>query len=390
MEDFIDYFLVNVVLPVFRVAGVTSLILLGLAVVLGFLMLAHVALTLPMRRAERARMFLDLLESTLKQGRPVEETLISLGHCRDLSMGVRFHLLTAWLETGLSLEQALTRVPHFLPPQVTAMLRAGRQMGDLLKVLPASRKLLSDATSQTRGAMNYLLVVTFVITPTGFSVFGLLSIFVIPKFMEVFAGMGIKSGGALMFFLARNMETIVLIQCFFLLALWLAVFLYVGGPRVVGWFPILERWQYHLPWRRRRMQRDFSHLLALLLDGGIPEAEALTLAAESSANSVFRRRGTRALAALRQGVSLPEALQAMDDSGEFRWRLRNAAATHGGFMRALAGWHESLDARAFQLEQAATHAITTALVIWSGLFVGSITVAVFMIFTSLINSAVLW
>jgi len=390
MDDFINNLLLNVVLPAFRVAGIAALLLLSLAIVLGLLMLAHVAMTLPMRRAERARMFLDLLESTLKQGRPVEETLISLGQTRDLSLGVRFHLLTAWLETGLSLEAALARVPHFLPPQVTAMLRAGRQLGDLLKVLPATRKLLNDATSQTRGAMNYLLVVTFVITPTGFSVFGLLSIFVIPKFMEVFAGMGIKAGTGFFIFLAGNMQTIILIQLLFLLALWLAVFVYIGGPRVISWFPILERWQFHLPWRRRRMQRDFSHLLALLLDGGVPEAEALTLAAESSANSVFRRRGARALAALRQGVSLPEAVQAMDDSGEFRWRLRNAAATHGGFMPALAGWHESLDARAFQLEQAATHAITTALVIWSGLFVGSITVAVFLVFTSLINSAVLW
>ena len=270
------------------------------------------------------------------------------------------------------------------------MLRAGRQMGDLIKVLPASRKILSDAISQTRGAVNYLLLFTFILSPFGLWVYWLLNVFVIPKFMEVFAGMGIKTGTGLIVFLARNMPAILLLQCVILLALWLVVFLFVGGPRVVGWFPILERWQYHLPWRRRRMQRNFSHILALLLDGGIPEAEALKLAAECSANSVFRRRADVALAALRQGVSLPEAAQAMDDSGEFRWRLRNAAATHGGFLRALAGWHEALDARAFQLEQAATHTVTTALVIWSGLFVGSITVAVFMVFTSLINSAVLW
>jgi len=389
MVDISDILIVILVI-ICRVASVTALIFLMLALLFGFLLLAHFTLTLPMRRAERARMFLDLLESTLKQGRPVEETLISLGQSRDLSMGVRFHLLTAWLETGLSLEEALARVPHFLPPQVTAMLRAGRQMGDLLKVLAASRKILSDAISQTRGAVNYLLLFTFILSPFGLWVYWLLNVFVIPKFMEVFAGMGIKTGTGLIVFLARNMPAILLLQCVILLALWLVVFLFVGGPRVVGWFPILERWQYHLPWRRRRMQRNFSHILALLLDGGIPEAEALKLAAECSANSVFRRRADVALAALRQGVSLPEAAQAMDDSGEFRWRLRNAAATHGGFLRALAGWHEALDARAFQLEQAATHTVTTALVIWSGLFVGSITVAVFMVFTSLINSAVLW
>ena len=54
-----------------------------------------------MRRAERARLFLDLVEDAIKQGQPVEETLISVSQSRDLSMGARFHLLAAWLEQNL-------------------------------------------------------------------------------------------------------------------------------------------------------------------------------------------------------------------------------------------------------------------------------------------------
>ena len=379
-----------VILLVFKVVGIAGLIGLGVAFVGEILYLIHFVLTLPMRRAERARLFLDLLESIARQGQPLEETLISLARSRDESMGPGFFLVTAWLETGLGLEAALAKVPHFLPPAVSAILRAGRQLGSLARVLPAARQVLNDATSHTRGALNYLLIMTFVITPTGFSVFGLLMVFVVPKFMDVFAGMGIKSGGGLMFFLAGHLHLIILVQLTFLLALWLAVLLYIGGPRVNTWFPMLDRLNYCLPWARRRMQRNFSHLLAVLLDAGTPEPEALTLAAACSANAVFRRRSERALAALTQGACLPEAVGTIDDAGEFRWRLRNAAAARGGFLRALAGWHESLDARAFQQEQAAAHVITTGLVLWSGLFVGSITIAVFMIFTSLINTAVLW
>jgi len=392
MEDFFSNlgdWVLAWVFPILRVVAVVALALLQLAIAGGLLWLTHFCLTLPMRRAERARMFLDLIESTLKQGRPLEETLISLAQSRDLSMGVKFHVLAAWLETGLRLEAALDRVPRFLPPQVTAMLRAGRQLGDLTKVLPASRKIVSDATSQTRGAVNYLLLFTFIISPVGLWVYWMLNVFVMPKFKEVFAGMGIAIG-PLMVFVFQNITAIILLQAAVLLAVWFMVFLFVGGPRITGWFPGLEHWHYRLPWRRRRMQRNFSHILALLLDGGVPEAEAVKLAATCSANTVFRHRADRAVSALGQGMSLPEAVQAMDDSGEFRWRLRNAAASHGGFLRALAGWHESLDARAFQLEQAATHTLTTALVIWSGLFVALITVSVFMVFTSLINAAVLW
>ena len=138
------------------------------------------------------------------------------------------------------------------------------------------------------------------------------------------------------------------------------------------------------------MQRDFSTVLAILLDGGAPEPEAVRLAADCSANSVFRHQADRAVNALAHGASLPDAVHLMDHAGELRWRLRNAVAAPGGFLRALQGWNESLDARAFQQEQAAAHGITTALVLWNGLFVGLITVAVFMFLVSIINEGALW
>jgi hypothetical protein len=60
-----------------------------------------------MRRAERARLFLDLLDTTIQQGRPLEETLISASQSGDPSLGVRFHLLAAWLERNLRLRACL-------------------------------------------------------------------------------------------------------------------------------------------------------------------------------------------------------------------------------------------------------------------------------------------
>jgi hypothetical protein len=44
--------------------------------------LAYYLLSLPLRRQERARLFLDLLESALHQGRPVEQTLVDMANRR--------------------------------------------------------------------------------------------------------------------------------------------------------------------------------------------------------------------------------------------------------------------------------------------------------------------
>jgi type II secretory pathway component PulF len=175
-----------------------------------------------------------------------------------------------------------------------------------------------------------------------------------------------------------------------LISLWVAAIIFLGGPRVVSWCPVLEQVHYRLPWRRKRMQRDFSSMLAILLDSGVSEPEAVTLAGDCAANSVFRQRAARAVAGLKQGLKLPQAVQAMDDSGEFAWRLTNAAHGGAGFFQALAGWHESLDAKAFQQEQAASHGITTALVFWSGLFVGAVVITVFSFLISITNEGNLW
>jgi hypothetical protein len=76
-------------------------------------------------------------------------------------------------------------------------------------------------------------------------------------------------------------------------------------------------------------------------------------------------------------------LRRFDKAGEFAWRLSNAAAQEGGFLPALAGWMEALDAKAFQQEQTASQIITTSLVLCNGLVVGLIATGIFAVLISL-------
>src|SRR6266571_1180926 len=100
----------------------------------GAIYLIYFLLTLPMRRNERARLFLDLLELGLKEGRTPEAAIGGAAASRDRSLGARFHLLAADLESGMRLSRALEQVPRLLPPQIRAMLKTGERIGDLAKV----------------------------------------------------------------------------------------------------------------------------------------------------------------------------------------------------------------------------------------------------------------
>jgi type II secretory pathway component PulF len=371
-------------------------LLLGVLPICGMSYAIYWLLTLPLRRNERARMFLDLLELGLREGRTPEAAVAGAAASRDRSLGVRFHLLGAHIEGGLRLSQALEQVPRLLPPQVCAMLKTGERIGDIRKVLPACRLLLRDSVSHVRSALNYLILLAFAVTPAMVVAPILIRVMVLPKFKEVFSGM--LEGQQLpaftrLVFAGNGISTAI--QFVIVGIIWLATLAYVGGPRLHGWlnraFPGAQDWMaFRLPWRRKRLQRDFSAMLAVLLDADVPEAEAVSLAAQSTANLAIIRRAQRVRALMQEGVKLPEALRVLDNSKELQWRLSNALRRGAGFVRALTGWHEALDARAFQLEQAAAQITTTVLVLINGLIVASVMIAVFLVIIQLVNQTSIW
>lgn len=374
---------------VIRLMAAFALIGIWVLVLGGGLWLLHFLLSLPMRRAERARAILDLIETALQRGEPVEQTLIAIAHSRDPSLGVRFHLFVAWLEKGLRLDEAFAKVPRLLPPQVIAMLKAGARVGDLQKILPACRQLLNDSVSETRSALNYLVIITFVVSPATITVFMLMAVVVFPKFNEVGYGLGVGHSDSIHWLMA-NRSLLVGTQVVLQLIMWFGALCYVAGPRFRNFLPGYDFVSWHLPWRRKRMQRDFSILLATLLDAQMSEPEAVMLAASCTANRIFAERATRVVAALKQGQSLTRAMESLDDGGEFRWRLTNAVHSKNGFLTALAGWHDALNAKAFQQQQACAHIISTAFVLLNGVFVAVVVISVFTFLISIINTGCLW
>ena len=345
--------------------------------------------SLPLRRRERARLFLDLLEMGLEDGKTPERAIVEAGRSEDRVLARRFQFLAELLGGGMSLPQALQLVPRLLPPSVSAMLAVGVELGDVRRVLPACRQTLRDALSQTRGALNYLAILAFVILPVVPVLSMMMSVFVVPKFEMLARDMGGTLPPFSQMFFATN-HRFAWLQIVVMLGFQFIMFCYIAGPRVRPRLLLFDRVLWLLPWRRKRMQRDFATMLALLLDAGVPEQRAVQLAAESADNQLFQKRAQRVTEQISSGVKLTEAVRALDDSGEFHWRLTNAQHGPQGFIVALRGWFESLDAKAFQQEQAAAQVLTTALVLWNGLVIGVFVIGMFNVLTNIIEEAVLW
>ena len=379
----------TVLLPV----AIAWWLMVGLAVPVGVSYGLYYLVSLPMRRQERARLFLDLLERELLRGRSAEHAVVAIAESRDRSIGIRFYLLAAHVENGLRLTEALRKTPALLSPAIAAILSVGDQIGEIRKVLPACRKSLADGASQIWSGMNYLVILLLCFLPASAVILQVLNIFVFPKFNAIAADFGAPTQSSSLVLRFAPWLSALLGGAYLLILA--AAISYVSGPRLwnrleAGLFPFSALFRRLFPWRQKRMLRDFSATLAVLLDAGVPEETAVSHAADATANGRYLRRAREVIAELRAGVKLTEALRHMDDSGEFRWRVRQAAHSGASFLQTLTGWHESLDARAFEQEQAAAQLITTSLVLVNGLAVGAVGVAVFGAITAIVQEAGLW
>jgi type II secretory pathway component PulF len=340
----------------------------------------YYGISLPLRRQARALSVLDLLEAGLRDGRAPERCLVEAAGSRDSSLDTSFQLATAHMEMGMSLVEGLRQAPNLLPLPVLGMLQTGQEIGDLPRVLPACRKLLTDGSSKVRNAINYQVVLMFLLNPVFYFIMVLMPLKVLPVFREIAMGFGMRQPVSGML---SSIPLVVGVAELLLLVVMLGGFLgHLSGTRLRLWvntgiFPVTDLVAWWLPWQRQRILRNFSLSLSLLLDAGVPEERAVRMAAKSTGNLIFMGRADKACARLAGGESLLEAVAGLDDRGELRWRLANAAHGPRQFTRALNGWHELLDARAFRLEQTTGQLLSTGLALVNGVLVAMIAFSIF-------------
>jgi type II secretory pathway component PulF len=354
----------------------------------------YLCLTAPARRSQRTRLFLDLIETGLRTGQSPERTITAISETQDRSVTAFFHLLAAHIEEGARLEHALTMTPRFLPRSIAEVVKIGARENTLEQLLPAARAMLTDVNSRMRGALNYAIVFAVVVLPGMFLFLPILSIFVWPKLKNVLVDME-ATPPAFTIAVFENYTVATAIQFLFVGFVAAITLVYVFGPRAQSWMrhvfgSLPDRFGLWLPWRRYRVHRDFTAVLAILLDAGLKEVDAVRLASQATGNDVFQVRARHVIEKLHAGARLPEALKEIEKSEEFQWRWANALRTGKDFFSALRGWHESLETRAFQQEQAAAHVITSSIVLINGVLVAMVASAVFLIFVSLIDEAALW
>jgi type IV pilus assembly protein PilC len=290
--------------------------------------------------------------------------------------------LSETIEGGSTFSEALAQHPKVFNRLYVNMVRAGEAGGALEIALRRLAEFMEKALkikNKIKSAMFYPVAVLFV----AIAVIVLMTVYVIPKFKEVFAGL--TNGAPLPAFTelvlsisdaVRHNGLMVLI----VLATLVSMFL-VGVRTRLGRFAF-DQFKLKMPLlgpviRKSAISR-FSRTLGTLLSSGVPVLQSLQLVRETTGNVVVGRLVTRIHDGVKEGENMTVPLRAstvfppmvvgMVDVGE------QTGALPDMLMKIADGCDDEVD----NAVSAMTSLLEPILIVFLAVVVGSIVIAMFL------------
>ncbi|MBX9788728.1 MAG: type II secretion system F family protein [Pirellulales bacterium] len=282
----------------------------------------------------RREAYLGLLASAIERGVPLEPMLASVSQGRAARFGTKSQRLAALLQSGVSLPDALLRVPGLVPSGAVLAARCGQAAGDL----PAALRDAADERSRRAelwgpfaGRLTVLGWTVFV----GMVITSLWSRFIFPKLQVILEdfeiGLDWQSGPFGVVQRVADVSSLFLpIMPWIVLAMLYGLAVYIGiFPNVIPLGPLRRGWE----------TGPLLRNLALFADAGKPFGSALDLLANEHPSLWMRRRLAKAARLADAGEPLSVALRsarllnrtnaalvrAAEQAGNLGWGLRTVA-----------------------------------------------------------------
>lgn len=266
----------------------------------------------------------DEIAALTRAGLPLERGLREVG--RDVGGGLSAAMtsLAARMDRGASLAEAMAAEGEKFPPVYRAVVEAGLRAGRLPIALESLASFVRNYAA-ARSAIGLALWYPLVVLALAYSLFLLMVLFVVPRFLLMFESLRVRIPWSLRL-LASLEETAVywafsLPLVLILLAIWWA---WTGRASSLrpGRSSSLLAW---FPWMRSMVVQfeyaNFAQLLAILVEHQVPYPEAIALAAEASGDPGLSKAGRAVAAAVERGDPRSAEQDARAIPALLRWLL---------------------------------------------------------------------
>ncbi|MGA2029913.1 MAG: type II secretion system F family protein [Verrucomicrobiota bacterium] len=292
------------------------------------------------------------------------------------------------IEGGSTFSEALAQHPKVFNRLFVNMVKAG-ELGGVLEVVLKRLAEFNEKAQKIKGKVKAAMFYPTAVLIVAVGILTLLMVFVIPRFKDVFAGMGVKMPAFTLFVLGvsdaiRN-HALVTLGC---LAVFIVLFLLFiktkFGRRIWDKFklkmPVLG------PVISKVAIARFTRTLGTLVSSGVPILQALTIVKETAGNVII----SNAISGVHESVKEGETITApLEGSGVFPpmvVSMVDVGEQTGALPEMLLKISDNYDEEVDNSVAAMTSLLEPIMIVFLAVIVGSIVIAMFLPLIAMIQN----
>jgi type IV pilus assembly protein PilC len=296
--------------------------------------------------------------------------------------------LSQSIEGGSTFSEALAQHPKVFNRLFVNMVKAG-EMGGVLEIVLRRLAEFMEKAQKIKGKVVAAMFYPAAVVTVAVGIMAILLVFVIPKFREIFDGIGIPLPAFTEFVLAVSdtvsnhfVMTVIAVVAFFVL---LKALLYTKFGR-----KLFDRLKLNMPVLGPVISKvaisRFTRTLGTLVSSGVPILQSLTIVKETSGNVIVGEAVGAIHESVKEGESITAPLEASKVFPPMVVSMVDVGEQTGALPEMLMKIADNYDEEVDNAVAAMTSLLEPIMIVFLAVIVGSIVIALFMPLISLMDS----
>jgi len=292
------------------------------------------------------------------------------------------------IEGGSTFSEALAQHPKVFNRLFVNMIKAG-ELGGVLEVVLKRLAEFSEKAQKIRGKVKAALFYPVAVLIVAVGILTLLMVMVVPKFKEVFSGMGVKMPSFTLFVLACS-DAIRLHFLTTLMLVTVVVVLFLIAIRTKIGRHIWDKVKLKMPVLGPVISRvaiaRFTRTLGTLVSSGVPILQALTIVRETSGNVIISNAISGVHESVKEGETITAPLEASGVFPPMVVSMVDVGEQTGALPEMLLKISDNYDEEVDNAVASMTSLLEPIMIIFLAVVVGSIVIAMFLPLIAMITN----
>lgn len=295
--------------------------------------------------------------------------------------------LSLAIEGGSTFSEALAQHPKTFNRLFVNMVKAG-ELGGVLEVVLKRLAEFSEKAQKIKGKVKAAMFYPTAVMIVAMGILALLLLFVIPRFKDVFAGMGVKMPGFTLLVLAIS-DTVRLHALSTLggVAVFVVVFLLFIKTKFGRY--VWDKFKLKVPILGPVVSKvaisRFTRTLGTLVSSGVPILQALTIVKETAGNVIIANAVSKVHESVKEGETITAPLESSGVFPPMVVSMVDVGEQTGALPEMMLRIADDYDEQVDNAVAAMTSLLEPVMIIFLAVIVGSIVIAMFLPLIAMIS-----